>query len=532
MGLQGSISMRKIQIILTILSLVLFISPLAEAGEKDLTAFVNVNVVPMDSERVLKDYTVIVDGEKIIAVSPSGSKSVPSEALVIDGKGAFLMPGLTDMHLHLPFDPSPDFMRTFLAEGVTTVRNFTGLPATLKLRGEVLSGERIGPTIYTSGQVIVGPPDKIIVWIFRVMIFAGLFAMGLLLFIILWFSRRIRGTADQGRPLRKSILPAIVIILIGGGILISMKVIPINEFTSKQLPFAYIPDTVERARAEVRRQKEAGYDFIKVYDYLTKDEYFAVIEEAKKVGIYIVGHLDHGIESVFAAGLREAAHVDEFLDAHLMEEISPIDFKPVDIDYSLMPSTITSVRTHDAFVVSNMVTDVTTYEYLEGGPDYFSRPEYGVIRPEIIEKWLGNRMVKWQGQQEWRRGTIQPFLEKMIYGLHEAGVPLLIGTDFGVDGNVPSHIHRELELLVKAGLTNYEALSAATKNAGLSVKRMGSGDNFGEVTVGQRADLILLKSNPLKNVGATRERIGVMSRGRWYTRDELEKLVAELISTY
>jgi imidazolonepropionase-like amidohydrolase len=141
-------------------------------------------------------------------------------------------------------------------------------------------------------------------------------------------------------------------------------------------------------------------------------------------------------------------------------------------------------------------------------------------------------MVNWQGQQEWRSNTLQPFLEQMIQSLHVAGVPILIGTDTGVEGALPTHVHRELELLVRAGLSPYEALSAATKNARLSVNRMGVDDVFGEVIVGQRADLLLLKSNPLENVGATRHRLGVMSRGRWYTQAELDDLVGEVIATY
>jgi imidazolonepropionase-like amidohydrolase len=61
---------------------------------------------------------------------------------------------------------------------------------------------------------------------------------------------------------------------------------------------------------------------------------------------------------------------------------------------------------------------------------------------------------------------------------------------------------------------------------------MGVNDAFGEVVVGQRADLILLEANPLENVGATRQRRGVMSRGRWYTQAELDELVAEVVASY
>ena len=170
--------------------------------------------------------------------------------------------------------------------------------------------------------------------------------------------------------------------------------------------------------------------------------------------------------------------------------------------------------------------------YIVSEPSYFERQEYSRVRPQKIQEWLNGRMVNWQGQQDWRRDTLQPFYEQMTLALHAAGVPILVGTDTGVEGGLPMHIHRELELLVEAGLSPYEALSAATKNAAVSVKRMGVEDAFGEVAVGQRADLILLESNPLENVRATRQRLGVMSRGRWYPQDKLNRLVAEVIASY
>ena len=109
---------------------------------------------------------------------------------------------------------------------------------------------------------------------------------------------------------------------------------------------------------------------------------------------------------------------------------------------------------------------------------------------------------------------------------------ILTGTDTGAEGAVPEHIHRDLELLIIAGLSPYEALRAATVNAAISVKHMGSQDVFGTVTPGRRADLVLLESNPLDDVRATRQRLGVVSRGRWYSQDELNRLVAEVVDSY
>ena len=345
----------------------------------------------------------------------------------------------------------------------------------------------------------------------------------------------LRGDAKGARRLRRRLLPGAAVLVALGVITIWMDLIPVNPFFSPFSPESYVANTPERARAEVRRQAGAGYDLIKVYDWLTEEEYLAVLDEAGRQDIYVIGHhLDTlSVAVSTGGGLREFAHVDEFLDPHMIGRASPnTGFSEVRIDLEMIPESVAATAANDVFVVSNMVTDETVYLYLEAGPGYFDRPEYANVRPQTKEAWLGGRVERWQGQQEWRRNTLQPFLVQMIQGLHAAGVPLLTGTDVRVGGMVPRHIHRELELLVEAGLSPFEALVAGTKNAGLSVQRMGSPDAFGELATGHRADLILLESNPLENISATRQRAGVMTRGKWYTQAELDALVAELVATY
>ena len=105
---------------------------LAQFEKTNSTAFINVNVLPMDTGIILHDYTVVVEGEEITIVDPSADVKVPSSAFVIEASGAYLMPGLADMHAHLNIDPNPDFMRLFLAEGVTTIRNLNALPEHLE----------------------------------------------------------------------------------------------------------------------------------------------------------------------------------------------------------------------------------------------------------------------------------------------------------------------------------------------------------------------------------------------------------------
>ena len=319
--------------------IIAFLFPnLVSAQEATTIAFIDVNVVPMDTEQVLFNQTVIVQDGLIKEIGPKKKVKVPEDAKIIQGNGKYLMPGLADMHMHFSYDPEPDFMRLFLAEGVTTVRNLSALPEHLKWAAEVNNDERIGPTIYNSGQSIVGPPDKSLFIIFYALIIGGLLILGLLFLAVIWISRRF---GEKRKKIKwKSVLIGALILIIFGVIVILAKLIPMNFVTSKIYPFAYVPDTVGRTRAEVQRQAEAGYDLIKVYDYLTRDKYLGAIDEAKKQGIYVVGHLDHGIEAPLAAGLDEAAHVDELMDEHLMEPISPRDFKPVPFDYKKIPQTV------------------------------------------------------------------------------------------------------------------------------------------------------------------------------------------------
>jgi cytosine/adenosine deaminase-related metal-dependent hydrolase len=127
-------------------------------------AVVGVNVVPMDGERVIPRQTVLVRGDRIVAVGMTDDVAVPNGALRIDGSGQYIVPGLVDAHVHLSRTMSwaparPDFGDgpLYLANGVTTVINLGGSPEQLEWRRRVAAGALIGPTIYTSGEFINEP---------------------------------------------------------------------------------------------------------------------------------------------------------------------------------------------------------------------------------------------------------------------------------------------------------------------------------------------------------------------------------------
>lgn len=121
--------------------------------DPDAIAFVGVNVVPMDSERVLENHTVVVQDGRISSVTADDSQ-VPEGARRIDGEGRWLMPGLAEMHGHVPGPDDPDYaadmLALYVANGVTTVRNMAGHAYHLELRDRIASGGLLGPTLHAA----------------------------------------------------------------------------------------------------------------------------------------------------------------------------------------------------------------------------------------------------------------------------------------------------------------------------------------------------------------------------------------------
>ncbi len=129
-----------------------------------VVAFEGVNLVPMDRERILEDQTVLVRDGVIAQVGQAGQVPIPQGAVIIDGGGKYLMPGLVDMHVHIEFEND---MLMLVANGVTSVRNMwgnsgkklrVGLADQAALRRQIEQGILLGPTIYTAGPVMEGQP--------------------------------------------------------------------------------------------------------------------------------------------------------------------------------------------------------------------------------------------------------------------------------------------------------------------------------------------------------------------------------------
>lgn len=432
-------------------------------------ALTNINLVSMERDEVLSDHVVVTAGSTITSVGPAGRIEPPPGSRVIDGEDGFLMPGLADMHVHLAFrDPDPGHLVLYLAEGVTTVRSMSGLPANATWREDIDRGGLAGPTILTAGGVIVD----------------GLEGM--------------------------------------------------DPETVDKAP-VFIPTSAEDAAEEVRRQAASWPDFVKVYEGLSEEQYLGAITAANDAGIYVAGHVlnHHDRQAIFTSGINEIAHLDELNHCHWIGTPDEADFR---FDTDGIAETARLMVENDVGVVSNMVADEIIYQLIFDAEEVWSRPGYRVVRPEVLRRWSseGRHTSAFAGQGHYRRDMEMPFFKELIRSINEAGVLVTIGSDTSPDleGSIPGNIHRELELLVEAGLSSFDALRAGTRNAGHIVARMGRDGAFGTVATGQRADLLLLQHNPLDSVSNTRVRKGVLARGNWYAQDQLDVMVDRYVSTY
>lgn len=133
---------------------------------RNVSAFVNVNAIPMDADRVLQDWTVVVGDGKIVSMGPSSAVRPPAGATIIDGRGKYLMPGLAEMHGHLPppATSAPGLVDSvlflYVANGVTTVRGMQGAPGQIELRERAARNEIVAPTLFLAGPAFSGGTVK------------------------------------------------------------------------------------------------------------------------------------------------------------------------------------------------------------------------------------------------------------------------------------------------------------------------------------------------------------------------------------
>ena len=429
---------------------------LASASMAETTAFVNVNVIPMTSERVLETRTVVVTDGVITTIGAFGDTPVPGDATVVDGTDRYLMPGLAEMHGHVPGVSAGSLERVltlYVANGVTTVRGMLGQPSHLTLRDDIEAGRVLGPRLVTSGPS---------------------------------FNGRSVSSPEQGAKM-------------------------------------------------VRDQHAAGYDFLKIHPGLTRDEFDAVAATANDLGIPFAGHVpeDVGVRRALDAGIATIDHLDGYMQALLRPNEDSTGgvsgFFGVFIADMVDESEIEGIAAATAAAGTWNVPTESLFAHVTSPSlavdDMVNWPEMKYMDAGTVLRWQSAKEdlladVNYDADTALAAIRIR---QALLLALHEAGAGLLLGSDSPQIFNVPGFaLHRELEFIVAAGISPYEALKSGTANP---ASYFGQDAEYGRVQEGLVADLVLLDANPLVDIGNSRRIHGVMLRGRWLSRGELDDML-------
>ena len=265
-------------------------------------------------------------------------------------------------------------------------------------------------------------------------------------------------------------------------------------------------------RRTVRQQAACGYDFIKVWNVVSRPVFDAVAEQAHLEGMDLVGHVPQGIPIRHAAesGMRTMEHLKGFINDQTL--------KRGETDYS-------------AAVSPNVWNTPTLYagrDYARGAEaqGYLAASEMRYVSLRRRNAWIESLR-----EPETPVGKLSAesrvLAKDIVRQLVAAHAHFLAGTDsesyaFQVSGFA---LIEELHLLQDAGLSAVDALRSATTEAASAMREPAE---FGQVREGLRADLLLLDSNPLEDVVAFRQNRGVMARGFWLTRDKLDAALTTL----
>jgi N-acetylglucosamine-6-phosphate deacetylase len=440
----------------------------------------NVNVIDTRTGHVERKLTVVVRDGRIAGIAKVGLIQEDRRVHVINATGKYLIPGLWDMHVHSAGGPGAPWDENviyplYIANGVTGVRDMGGdLNLLEQRRKRIDAGQLLGPHM-----LIVGP------------------------------------FLDGRRPDAKP----------------DPQIITVN--------------TPEQGRKAVDDLKPR-VDFVKVLSSVPHDAYLAVADEAAQQHVRLVGHVPESVSvaEASAAGQRSIEHLsgvmlscssrEQEIRQGRLDALARKDFTT----YTAL--TTQAFQTYDpdkarllfAELANNNTYQTPTLVWWQANAKiddpavaHDSRLKY--VPPAARAQWDPAALLKdtSPGELTNLKMVADRYLE-LAHAMHRAGVPFLAGTD-GPDPYVfPGFsLHDELELLVKSGFTNTEALQSATYYPALFMAKL---DQYGVIDIGRVADLVLLDANPLEDIRNTRKIAGVVLRGKYHSREDLNNVLTRV----
>ena len=273
-------------------------------------------------------------------------------------------------------------------------------------------------------------------------------------------------------------------------------------------------------------QYEAGFRTLKVYSNLESEPYEAILEEADRLGLAITGHTPEGTRGpgVPFDGPFEIPFDDALSQNFVsIEHVESIVWHGLSgrLDESAMRVLAKRIAASQTVVTATLIAQDNLVRVAESDGAYLRRAEVETINPVI--RWLeADAYEFWSSQDPAAgEGPRAEFYRRATTILHEEGVTIIAGADAGIFTNIPgSSLTRELELLVEAGLTPYDALAGATA---LAAQVIGFPDR-GQIAPGFAANLVLVDGDPLSNVSLLEQPEAVMVRGVWLDHEDLNKL--------
>ena len=425
----------------------------------DAIALQSVNVIPMDAERVLENQTVIIQHGRIIAIDDVSKVKIGTGATVIDAKGKYLIPGLAEMHAHVPpiddMDPMKEVLKLYLLNGITTIRGMLGHPQHIELRSKVQSGEVIGPNFYTTGPSFNG---------------------------------------------------------------ISVK-------------------SPEAGAEMVRNQKAAGYDFLKLHPGLSRAKFDSIASTANALGIPYVGHVSFGVGvwRAITAPYSSIDHLDGFIEGMVpgIEEMVEQEAGPFGafvanrVDVSQIPKLMQALQMQNVWVVPTQSLFERAFNPKADVESILQEEEMKYMTESQMNGWI-NARNNWLSNPGFATADTDYFLDlrrNLIYECQQSGVGLLLGSDAPQIFNVPGFAtHRELEYMVMAGLSPFEALQSGTINVARYLNR----EDAGTIKTGNVAEFVLLDENPLENISNTRKVFAIAMGKNWLDKQTITEMLATL----
>jgi imidazolonepropionase-like amidohydrolase len=438
-------------------------------------AFVDVNVIPLDRERVLERQTVVITGDRIAAVGPSSSTTVPAGAARIDGRGKYLMPGLAEMHAHVIGGNNPnheqlnrDILFLYVANGITSIRAMLGAPNQIPLREQLKRGEILGPTMYVSAPSLNGNSAP---------------------------------NPDSGAKLVRAHKAA------GYDFL---KIHP-------QL-------TLETYDAIARTAKEVDITWAGHVPAAVG------LRHALASGQSGVDHLD---------GMLEAATPDATYEQLRGASPPPLPQWLDAVDPTRFGAIAAQIKAANSWQVPTILVWENLFSQTETPEQMGEREELKYVSRQARANYIAQKHNIIQGQRNNGvtpevAAKYTDLRRRALKALIDADAPLLMGTDSPQLFMVPGFaLHRELAIIASLGVSPYQLYASGSKNVARYVAdKLEQDGRFGTVAVGNRADLVLLDANPLESVEHLKRRAGVMVRGRWVSSQEIDRGLAQLAAKH